>query len=70
MNEQLASIARDVIHECREEQWPEDDVKWIACGALLKRLEAQDADFEPTKEHMAAIQALVKQVMQELSFSP
>jgi hypothetical protein len=62
----LAQIARDVIHEMREEwHWSEDDIKWSASGALLKHIEEVDPDFEPTKENLAAIVALVKQCLKE-----
>lgn len=65
LNEQLATIARDVIREMREEGWPDDDIQWSASGAILKQIERDDLDFEPSKEHLAAILALVKQCLKE-----
>jgi hypothetical protein len=61
MNQQLVSIANDVITEMREEGWDETDIKWSASGAILKELEHQGIIDDPSKEDMAAILALVKQ---------
>ena len=66
LNEQLATIARDVISEMREEGWDEDDIKWSASGAILKYAEERGlVGDDPTKEDMAAILALVKQCLRE-----
>ncbi len=66
LNEQLAMIAGDVIREMREKGWSEDNIKWAACGAILKQCEKQaQISDETMKEQMTAIQALVWQVMKE-----
>lgn len=65
LNEQLTTIARDVIREMREEGWDDEDIKWSASGGILKHLEREDPDFEPSKENLAAIVALVKQCLKE-----
>ncbi len=66
MRADLVQIAREVIREMREEwHWSDDDIKWSASGAILKHLEREDTDFEPTKENLAAIVALVKHILKE-----
>jgi hypothetical protein len=65
LNPQLAQIARDVIAEMREWGCPDDDIQWSASGAILKHCEAQGIEDADSTEKMAAILALVKQVLKE-----
>ncbi len=66
LNQELATIARDVITEMREENWEEDDIKWSTCSAILKWCEEQaQISDETMKEQITTIQALVWQIMKE-----
>ena len=55
LNSELVQIARDVVADMRLADREEYDIKWITCRALLKHLEAHNADFERTKENIAVI---------------
>jgi hypothetical protein len=64
LNAELAQIARDVITDMSKEGWSEKDIKWSVCGAILKQCEEQGQISDETmKEHMAALQARVLQIL-------
>lgn len=61
----VLDVLAQALHDVRSfvPAWEEDDVFWAVCGAVLKWTESYGN--EPTKELLAAIQALVKHEMQK-----